>query len=310
MSRAVRVLVTGAGGQVGVDMVDTLRGEFPPGSDRDFQPDGAAVVFDEFEVLGLTHHDLDLADRDATMKAIKLVRPDVIVNLAAYTQVDRAEVEVETCCAVNTGAVETLSLVAHEIGAHLITISTDYVFDGQKGSSYVETDTANPLNVYGASKRASELLCASDDTVVRTSWVMGVRGKNVLHAIASRAGSGESVRFVNDQTGTVTLASDLARSLVTMVRERPGGIWHVANSGTTTWYEVAAFAGTELGREDGFATPISTDELVPAPLAARPARSDLSTSKWVDQGWLALPEWREGVRRLLRDRVLAQGGPS
>jgi dTDP-4-dehydrorhamnose reductase len=304
LSKPTRVLVTGAAGQVGVDVLDTFRGVAPLGADPSYEPDRVGVADDEFDVLGLTHHDLDLTDRDATTRAVVLTRPDVIVNLAAYTQVDRAETDAGACYAVNTGATETLSLAAHEVGAHLITISTDYVFDGAKGSAYVENDTTNPLNVYGASKRAGELLCASDDTIVRTSWVMGVRGKNVLHAIAQRAASGETVRFVNDQTGTVTLASDLARALVTLTRARPGGIWHIANSGTTTWFEIAAFAGSVLGRGDDFATAISTSDLEPAPLATRPIRSDLSTQKWVEAGWLALPEWCDGVTRLLRDRAL------
>ena len=307
MARPIRVLVTGAGGQVGVDLIDTLRGQFPPGADATFQPDGHLVDIDEFEVLGVTHHELDLTDRDATLRAVERTRPDVIVHLAAYTQVDRAEQDVEACYAINAGASETLSLGAHDAGAHLITISTDYVFDGEKGSAYVEDDVTNPLNVYGASKRAGELLCASDDTIVRTSWVMGVRGKNVLHAIAARAASGESVRFVNDQTGTVTLASDLARALVTLVRTRPGGTWNVANSGTTTWFDVAAFAGSVLGRGDDFATAITTGQLAPPPLATRPTRSDLSTAKWCGQDLAALPDWREGVTRLLRDRVLVTG---
>ena len=115
-----------------------------------------------------------------------------------------------------------MSHAARDVGARLITISTDYVFDGTKGSAYVEYDETNPLNVYGASKREGELHCSSFDTVVRTSWVMGVRGKSVAHVIADRALSGATVRFVNDQMGTVTAASDLARALVTFVRESPG----------------------------------------------------------------------------------------
>jgi dTDP-4-dehydrorhamnose reductase len=298
-----RVLVTGASGQVGVDLVDTLSGVTPPGADAAFVPDGRRVAPDEFEVLALSHAELDITDRDAVMSCVRAARPDVIVHLAAYTAVDRAEVDAETCYAVNATGTESLSMGAHDVGAHLIAISTDYVFDGNKGGAYVEEDSANPLNVYGASKRAAELLCADDDTVVRTSWVMGVRGKNVLHVIAQRALSGENVRFVDDQTGTVTLASDLARALVTMVRERPGGLWHVANAGTTTWFEVARFAGGVLGRGEGFATAISTDELDPAPLARRPIRSDLSTRKWESHGWAAMPPWRAGVVRLLEARA-------
>lgn len=303
MTRPVRILVTGAGGQVGVDVLDALRGTTPLGGDALFQPDQKLVREDEFEVLGLTRHDLDITERDHTIHAVRSVRPDVIIHLAAYTQVDRAEVDRDACYAVNASATESLSLAAHDVDAHFIAISTDYVFDGTKGAAYIEDDETNPLNVYGASKRAGELACASDDTIVRTSWVMGVRGKNVLHVIGDRATSGATVRFVNDQTGTATFASDLARVLVTMARQRPSGIWHIANSGTTTWFDIAAYAGSLLGRGDDFATPIATSDLSPAPLATRPVRSDLSTEKWVDAGFDALPDWRDGVSRLLRDRV-------
>jgi dTDP-4-dehydrorhamnose reductase len=301
--KPTRVLVTGSAGQVGVDLLDTLSGATPSGGDEGFLPDGRRVESDEFAVLGLTRHDLDITDRDALSRAVSASRPDVIVNLAAYTQVDRAEREREVCFNVNALATESLSLAAQDVGAHLITISTDYVFDGEKGEGYVEDDITNPLNVYGASKRAGELACSEADTVVRTSWVMGVRGKNVIHVIAQRATSGESVRFVDDQMGTATMASDLARALVTFIRVRPGGMWHVANTGATTWCDIARFVGTSLGRGDEFVTAIATRDLDPAPLATRPRRSDLSTQKWSDGGWRALPQWRDGITRLLAGRT-------
>jgi dTDP-4-dehydrorhamnose reductase len=297
-----RVLVTGSAGQVGVDLVDILGGATPPGGDEGFLPDAQPVGSDEFVVLGLTRHDLDITDRDALIRAVSASRPDVIVNLAAYTQVDRAESERDVCFNVNAVATESLSLVAQDVGAHLITISTDYVFDGEKGEGYVEDDNTNPLNVYGASKRAGELTCSDVDTIVRTSWVMGVRGKNVIHVMAQRAESGDTVRFVEDQMGTATMASDLARALVTLIRVRPGGTWHVANTGPTTWFDIARFVGTSLGRGDEFVTAISTGDLDPAPLATRPRRSDLITQKWLDGGWRALPEWRDGITRLLSGR--------
>jgi len=300
MSRTTRVLVTGAGGQVGVDLLDTLRGVTPLGGDPAFQPDAKSVGSDEFEVLGLDRHDLDVTDRDAVLHSLRAARPDVVVHLAAYTAVDRAEVDVETCFNVNEHGTENMSRGAQDVGAHLITISTDYVFDGTKGSAYVEDDVTRPLSVYGASKRDGERHCLPADTVVRTSWVMGVRGKNVVHVIASRALSGSTVRFVDDQMGTVTSASDLARALVSLVRERPGGVWHVANSGATTWYDVAEHVGTLLGRVGEFATPIRTSELSPAPLATRPARSDLDTGKFATS-FAALPAWRDAVARLVFD---------
>jgi dTDP-4-dehydrorhamnose reductase len=301
MTRATRVMVTGALGQVGVDLLDVLAGLTPLGGDRSYQPDGRAIDADEFDVLAFSHHELDVSDVGAVQHAVATARPDVIVHLAAYTAVDRAQIEEELCYAVNAAGTEAMSHAAKAFGAHLISISTDYVFDGNKGSSYVEEDVTNPLNVYGASKRAGELLCTSDDTIVRTSWVMGVRGKNVVHVIADRAVSGASVRFVNDQTGTVTVASDLARAIATLVRERPGGTWHIANAGTTTWFDVAHFVGERCGRSDDFATAIATGDLDPVPLAVRPIRSDLATEKFAS-AWRALPTWRDGVARLVRDR--------
>ncbi|MBU6514964.1 MAG: dTDP-4-dehydrorhamnose reductase [Acidobacteria bacterium] len=303
MNRPTRILVTGAGGQVGVDLVDILRGDLPWGASAAFVPDGRTIEDDEFEVLALTHHDLDITDRDRVVAALRATHPDVVIHLAAYTAVDRAETDAATCFAVNATGTGNLSEAAREAGAHLIAVSTDYVFDGRKGASYVEEDATNPLSVYGASKRDGELLCGEGDTIVRTSWVMGVRGKNVVHVIAERAASGQAVRFVDDQTGTVTVASDLARALVALARTRPGATWHVANTGTTTWYDVAAFVGRTLGRGEDFATPIASADLSPTPLAHRPERSDLDTTKWRAH-FEALPEWTDGVARLVRERLL------
>jgi dTDP-4-dehydrorhamnose reductase len=291
---------------VGVDLVDVLSGRRPPGGDAAFQPDGRAVALDEFEVLALTRHELDVADRDAVLKSLRATRPDVVVHLAAYTAVDRAEEDAVTCFYVNEQGTESMALASHDVGAHLIALSTDYVFDGTKGAAYVEDDPTNPLSIYGASKRGGELHCSVEDTIVRTSWVMGVRGKNVIHAIADKATSGASVRFVNDQRGTVSGAGDLARSLATLVRERPGGTWHVANTGATTWFDVAAYVGELLGRDEEFATAITTGELTPAPLATRPARSDLDTTKF-SSSWSELPPWRDAVARLVHERNLKDG---
>jgi dTDP-4-dehydrorhamnose reductase len=296
-----RVLVTGSAGQVGVDLIDYLHGRIPLGGDASFTPDGRALDPGEFDAVGVNHHELDVTDRDSVMNAIGMSRPDVIVHLAAYTAVDRAEDESATCYLVNETGTRNMSEAAAEHGAHLIAVSTDYVFDGLKGSAYVEDDVVHPLSVYGASKLAGERACSPDDTIVRTSWVMGVRGKNVVHVIADRAARGEHVRFVTDQTGTVTVASDLSRALVALVRSRPGGVWHVANTGTTTWFEIAAYVGRLLGRDEDFAEPITTAELSPAPRAVRPLRSDLDTSKFSAK-FARLPEWRDGVARLVRDR--------
>ncbi len=303
MNRPQRVLVTGAHGQVGVDLVDYLSGRLPLGGRADFAPDQRPLDDQEFEVVGLSHHELDVSSPEQVERALASARPDVIVHLAAYTAVDRAETEPEAARAVNTDGTGLLSEGAARYGAHLVTVSTDYVFNGRKGSSYVEDDETDPVSVYGLTKRDGEWRCSLADTVVRTSWVMGVRGKNVAHVIADRARSGQGVRFVSDQIGTVTSAADLARTLVAMVRTQPGGVWHVANTGTTTWYEIAAYIGEILGRGADFATPITSDQLSPTPLATRPPRSDLDTTKFA-AAYEALPEWRDALARLVRDRDL------
>jgi dTDP-4-dehydrorhamnose reductase len=301
VSSSTRVLVTGAAGQVGVDLMDVLRGVTPLGGDATFQPDSRPISEAEFEPVGLTRDELDVTDGDQVAAVLSAVRPDVIVHLAAYTAVDRAEGDSDACFNVNELGTLNMSRGAHEVGAHLITISTDYVFDGKKGEAYLEYDDAHPLNVYGASKREGERHCQDDDTIVRTSWVMGVRGKNVVHTIADRALSGATVRFVDDQMGTATASSDLARALVSLVRTRPGGIWHVANSGATTWFTIAAYVGSVLNRGEDFATPIASSELAGSQVALRPTRSDLSTEKFA-AAFSALPPWRDGVSRLVIDR--------
>ena len=298
----IKVLVTGAAGQVGHDLLDVLAGLIPPGGDPAFQPDGVVIAPDEFSVMGLTHHDLDVTDATAVHRTVGMVRPEVIIHLAAYTAVDKAESDSETCFAVNETGTGNLSDAAFEIGARLIAVSTDYVYDGRKGEPYVETDTTNPTGVYGRSKLAGELRCRPQDTIIRTSWVMGLRGRNVLHVIADRIARNEPVRFVTDQVGTPTFSADLARALATFARRPLGGIWHIANRGTTSWFTVAEMAAREFGAAEGFVTPIVTTELSPAPAATRPSRSDLSTEKWESAGYAPMPEWTDGLARFARDQ--------
>lgn len=299
---STRVLVTGASGQVGLDLTDTLAGDIVAGADATFQPDGRRVTSGEFDVIALTHHDFDVSHEEMVQRTLAVVRPDVVVNLAAYTAVDRAEGDVENCRITNTDAVGNMSRVCAEVGAHLITISTDYVFDGTKGAAYVESDPCGPLNVYGSSKFDGERLCRPEDTIVRTSWVTGVRGSGVAHVIAQRAQFAQPMRFVNDQRGTLTSAADLARVLVTMIRERPGGVWHIANGGDLTWFELARAICGLCGGDEQLVSATTTDELVPVPAARRPQRSDLSTAKWIDAGYGELPAWRDALGRFVRDR--------
>lgn len=297
-----KILVTGAAGQVGCDLLDVLSGVTPPGGTGEWQPDGRAIESGEFSVMGLTHHDLDITDEDAVHRAVAMARPDVIIHLAAYTAVDRAETDAATCFAVNEHGTGYLSDAAHAHSAHLISVSTDYVFDGRGIAAYRESDATSPLGVYGSSKLAGEQRCRPEDTIVRTSWVMGLRGRNVLHVIAQRVASGEPVRFVTDQVGTPTFAADLARGLATFARECRGGIWHFANRPATSWFDVAVAAARAAGASEGFVTPILTEELSPQPAATRPAFSALSTEKWESAGFAPTPDWHDSLQRFFRDR--------
>lgn len=297
MAPARRVIVTGAAGQVGRDLVDVLGGHRPPGG-GDFLPDGRAVQPGEFDVVALDRDQLDVTSMDAA-ESLRALGADVVVNLAAYTAVDRAESERDQCFAINADGVAHLAAGAARGWYHLVTVSTDYVFDGSKGAAYVEDDDTGPLNVYGASKLAGERACDPSTTVVRTSWVMGARGRNVARLVGERARAGESMRFVDDQRGTPTLAADLASGLVAVVRERPGGLWHLANEGSATWFEVAVEATRLAAGRDDLVTPIGTGDLDPPPPARRPVRSDLSTERWRSAGWVAPPPWREGLGRLV-----------
>ncbi len=302
MSAAQRVLVTGAHGQVGVDLVDTLRALSPPGADASWQRDDARVADNEFVVTALSHDDLDVTKRELVAGALRDSRAQVVVNLAAYTKVDAAESDVTTARALNSDAVGALSELCNEFGAHLITISTDFVFNGTKGSAYVEGDATDPLNVYGLTKRAGELNCSPRDSVLRTSWVLGVRARNVVHVIVDRVSRGESVNFVDDQRGTPTFAADLSRALVTLIRTQPGGLWHFANEGDVSWFEIARAVSLAVTGSDELVHAVQTSELSPAPIAQRPARSDLDTSQWRANGFDPPRAWSDGLARFLSAR--------
>ena len=302
MSTPLRVLVTGAQGQVGADVVDTLCALSPPGADSTWQRDVLRVADDEFAVTALSHHDLDVTHRDHVATALRDSGANVVVNLAAYTRVDDAENDVAACRALNADAVGTLSELCADFGAHLITISTDFVFYGAKGSAYVEDDDTDPLNVYGQSKRDGELRCSSRDSVLRTSWVLGVRARNVAHLIVERVSRAESMNFVDDQRGTPTFSADLSRALVSLVREQPGGLWHFANEGDVSWFDLACAIAQSVTGNTELVHAVKTSDLSPAPIAQRPTRSDLDTSKWRMNGFAAPSSWRDGLARFLDAR--------
>jgi len=288
----VNILLTGKNGQVGWELARTL---LPLG-----------------HVTACGHGELELADAAAVRRKLDEVRPDVIVNAAAYTAVDKAESEPELAEAVNAAAPALLAQEAARRGALLIHYSTDYVYDGAKAAPYVETDPTGPLGAYGRSKLAGEAgirAAGCDHLIFRTSWVYSVRGANFLRTILRVAAEREELRVVADQIGAPTWARLIAEATAHALRQamqEPGsgkfasGVFHLTTAGETSWH---GFASAIVAGRDGLrvkaVTPITTAEYpLPAP---RPANSRLDTGAFRARFGLALPDWRDCLQLCLEE---------
>jgi len=286
------ILLTGKNGQVGWELARTLL------------PLGRVAAFD--------HAGLDLADAGALRRTLDEVRPDVIVNPAAFTAVDKAESEPEQANAVNAAAPALLAQEAARRGALLIHYSTDYVYDGAKAAPYVETDPTGPLGAYGRSKLAGEVgvqVSGADHLIFRTSWVYAARGANFLRTILRLAAEREELRIVADQVGAPTWARLLAEATALALRQalaerRHGrfgsGLFHLACAGETSWHGFAsAIVAGRGGLRVKVVTPIATAEY-PTP-AKRPANSRLDTTAFRARFGLALPDWRDCLQLCLEE---------
>ncbi len=274
----MKVLITGAGGQVGRELVD---------------------VFADHDVTGFDHHTLDVADRDAVLGAVTSIRPDVIVNSAAYTAVDACETDTDTAWAVNAMAVRHLADGARRVGARVCHLSTDYVFDGTKPDPYVEWDQPKPASMYGRSKLGGELELSPDDTVVRTSWVCGFHGGNMVKTILRLAAEHDTLSFVDDQRGHPTFADDLATVVHRLVVDRRPGLFHVTNQGAVSWFEFAQAVLEAAGLDPARVGPVATADLKPARPAPRPANSVLDNAALRLSGLPLAPDFHEPLARLV-----------
>ena len=252
------VLITGAGGQVALEALDVF----------------AAAGW---QVHGLTRAELDVTDRTAVHAAIWGHRPDAVLNLSAWNDVDGAEADPEGALAVNALGVRFQREAAHEVGARFCHVSTDYVFDGTKGSAYTEWDPVCPASAYGRSKAAGEAELGPDDLCVRTSWVAGARGANLVKTVLRLAAADpdRQLAFVDDQRGCPTFAADLARALLLLVSERHTGTFHVTNARAVSWYEFVGEVLRFAGHDPARVRAITTDELDPPRPAPRPRNSEL-----------------------------------
>lgn len=297
----MKILLTGKNGQLGFEL------------QRALAPVG--------QVFALGRQECDLADGEALRLLVRTLKPDLMVNSAAYTAVDRAESEPELVAAINATAPAILGEEAERLGAWVIHYSTDYVFDGASKVAYRENDAANPQSVYGRTKRDGEVAlqqrCARH-LILRTSWVVGAHGYNFAKTILRLASERDSLGIVADQYGAPTsaaLLADVTAQLVGRVRrdglaDFPFGLYHLAAGGVTTWHEYAGFvvaqalqAGKTLKTTPPDIRPITTAEY-PLP-AQRPANSQLDTTLFRKTFNLELPPWQLGVQHVLQQILLS-----
>jgi dTDP-4-dehydrorhamnose reductase len=246
-----------------------------------------------------------VADRTAVRALADEFRPHLILHAAAYTAVDACESDPDTAFAVNAMGTRHVAEAADAVGAHLVCISTDYVFDGTLDRPYVEWDTTNPCSVYGRSKLGGELeafaIAGPAATVVRTAWVSGAHGANMVKTVL-RLGAAEPkgpLRFVEDQRGSPTFTADLAEAVVRLALDRRPGTFHVTNQGETTWFGFARATLAAAGVDPKRVEPILTAELDPPRPAPRPANSRLDNASLRLSGLPLLPDWNDGLGRLV-----------
>lgn len=267
----MKILLTGRNGQVGWELERAL----------------PALG----EVVATDHATLDLADLDAVRRAVRAAKPDLIVNAAAYTAVDKAESEPFLAMRINGDAPRVLAEEAAMLDAQLIHYSTDYVFSGEKPSPYVEGDATGPINAYGRTKLAGEdgvRASGCRSLILRTSWVYAPRGRNFFLTIARRARAGEPLRVVADQSGVPTSARFIAEQTTELARLQAVGLYNLVPSGRTTWHGFATAIVEAVGSRVGV-EPISSADF-PTP-ARRPANSVLDSSAVQARLGVRFPDW-------------------
>lgn len=271
-------LVTGAGGQLGSDVVDVLH------------------AYGE-EVTGVDRGSLDITDRDAVAAVVADAAPAIVVNCAAYTAVDAAETDEDTALEVNAHGPALLAAACVERNARLVHVSTDYVFAGDASTPYPETERPAPRTVYGRTKAAGEqavLTSGADAFVVRTAWLYGAAGPNFVRTMARLARTHETVQVVDDQVGAPTWSLHLARALIALaISDAPAGVWHCTNEGSASWYVFARAVFAEIGLDPARVEPVGT-EAMPRP-APRPAYSVLALDKWHRAGLPEMTHWRDAL---------------
>jgi dTDP-4-dehydrorhamnose reductase len=285
----MKVVVTGAAGQMGHDVVE--------------------VLCSKHEVIGLGRKQMDLLDTSAIEPLLSRLAPDCIVHCGAYTKVDLAEVERDICSKINFQATSAIAKSASGMGSKLVYISTDQVFDGTKKGEYGIEDLPNPVNFYGLTKWKGEGAVANACKryfIIRTSWVYGRKGDNFVKAIIKRGGKHGEFRVVKDQIGSPTYSVDLARLISDMIYSDKFGLYHATNEGICSRYEFAE-AVLSMSAIHAMIEPVSSKQY--GAKATRPKNSSLSKASLDTAGLRRLPEWKKALRRyLVEDAILSTTG--
>ena len=297
----MRILITGACGMLGRDLVDVLS-EDQELYLLDMQKFPSSLS-SQFSTLTL-----DITDSTRTYREVTRINPDIVIHTAAYTDVDGAETNTDLAFRVNALGTRNIALACQRFDTELLYISTDFVFDGEKGEPYLEFDRPNPQSIYGKSKYWGELYIDSllnRFYIVRSSWLFGKNGKNFVTTMLNLAKQKKEIEVVNDQIGSPTYTKDLARAIAQLIgregkdsitRASLYGIWHITNSGQCSWYE---FAGEILQDSDVLLKPITSEELNRP--AKRPKFSVLENSVRKLQGWKSLRHWKEALKDYLKE---------
>lgn len=280
----MRILVTGAKGQLGHDVVNEMlkRGLTPVGVDVE---------------------EMDITDKAACDRVITEADVDAVIHCAAYTAVDAAEDNVELCRKVNADGTRNIAEVCKKLDIKMMYISTDYVFNGQGTRPWEPDDHREPLNIYGQTKYEGEL--AVEELVkkfftVRIAWVFGVNGKNFIKTMLRIGKEKGAATVVDDQIGSPTYTYDLARLLVDMIQTDKYGRYHATNEGLCSWYEFACEIFRQAGMDHVSVTPVPSSEY-PASKAKRPMNSRISKDKLEQNGFTRLPAWQDAVARYLKE---------
>lgn len=279
--KIVKLLITGASGQLGTDLVLSA------------QKSGHQVV-------ATSHDDLDITNKSQVDRVVGEAKADAIIHAAAWTAVDACESDPQKAMAVNRDGTANIASAARESGARVIYISTDYVFDGTKPTPYTESDLPNPQSVYGASKLAGEQqLDLTTDQIIRISWVCGEHGANMVKTILRLAATNPTLTFVDDQIGSPTFTSDAAPAIVELATSDSAGIWHLTNQGSTSWFGFARDVLICAGLDANRVIATTTELLQPARPAKRPANSVLDNARMRQANLTMLDDYHIPLQRLV-----------